>query len=105
MKIKIVCRTDKANKNGESPLFIRFTDHRASKFVSIGVSVEPCYWDMDAQMLTADCPERRAMQSKIDGAIDIYLKKIKRLEALEIAVTFETLFETKTYPNAYPKIG
>jgi hypothetical protein len=96
MKIKVVCRKDKPNKNGQSPLFIRFTDRRNSKFVSIGLSVEPCYWDFEAQMLTVDCPERRSMQSKIDNEIDFYLKKIKRLEALEIAVTFDTPLESNS---------
>ena len=93
MKIKVVCRKDKTNRNGESPLFIRFTDQRTSKFVSIGLSVNACYWDFEAQMFTFDCPDRRTMQTKIDNEIDTYLKKIRRLEALDVEVNFDTLFE------------
>ncbi len=94
MKIKAICRKDIVYKNGKSPLAIRFTHNRANKFVSVGLSVESRYWDFDNQMLTADCPDRRTMQSKIDSAIVTYNKKIRRLEALEIEVNFDTLFET-----------
>lgn len=93
MKIKVVCRKDVIYKNGKSQLSLRFTHQRASKYVALGLSVEPRYWDFENQMLTADCPERRTLQSKIDNAIEAYNKKIKRLEALEIEVNFNALFE------------
>lgn len=44
-------------------------------------------------MLTADCPERAALQSRIDSTLAGYCKQMKRLEALDIPVTFDTLFE------------
>lgn len=94
MKIKTICRKDILYKNGKSPLAIRFTHNRVNKFVSIGLSVEPHYWDFDTQMLTADCPDRRILQSQIDGILETYHKKIKHLEALEVDVNFDTLFET-----------
>lgn len=59
------------------------------------MSIEARYWDSDSQMLTSDCPDRRMLQSKIDNALDAYNKKINRLEALEIEVNFNTLFEAK----------
>ena len=96
MKIKIILKTDRAYKNGRSPLMLRFTHNRTSKLVALGLSVAPCYWDKEAEMLTADCPDRAALQSKIDGTLTGFQKKIKRLEALDIPVNFDTLFEVKT---------
>ncbi len=75
---------------------LRFTHNRTSKLVALGLSVAPCYWDKEAEMLTADCPDRAALQSKIDGTLTGFQKKIKRLEALDIPVNFDTLFEVKT---------
>lgn len=95
MKIKVICRRDVINRNGKSPLALRFTHQRINKFVSLGISVKACYWNNDAEMLTSDCPERAALQSQIDNTLDGYRKKIKRLEALEIPVNFDTLFEVK----------
>ena len=96
MKIKVILKIDRAYKNGRSPLMLRFTHNHTSKLVTLGLSVAPCYWDKEAEMLTADCPDRAALQSKIDGTLTGFQKKIKRLEALDIPVNFDTLFEVKT---------
>ena len=47
-------------------------------------------------MLTTDCPDRATLQSKIDCTLTGFQKKIKRLDALDIPVNFDTLFEVKT---------
>lgn len=94
MKIKAICRHEIVYKNGKSPLAIRFTHQRTHKTVSLDISVEPHYWDKTAEMITANCPERAALQSQIDSTLAGYRKKIQRLEALDIPVTFDTLFET-----------
>ena len=75
---------------------LRFTHNRTSKLVALGLSVAPCYWDKEAEMLTTDCPDRATLQSKIDCTLTGFQKKIKRLEALDIPVNFDTLFEVKT---------
>ena len=94
MKIKTICRSEIIYKNGKSPLAIRFTHQRAHKLVSLGISVEPRYWDKEAEMLTAACPDRAILQSQIDSTLASYRKKIQRLEALDVAVDFSTLFGT-----------
>ena len=75
---------------------LRFTHDRNTKLVALGLSVEPHYWNKDAEMLTSNCPERAILQSKIDTALAVYRKKINRLEALDIPVNFDTLFEPTT---------
>jgi site-specific recombinase XerD len=93
MKIKVILRTSIVYKNGKSPLMLRFIHERTSKQLSLGVSVEPCYWDKEVEMLTADCPERVTLQSQIDSALAGYRKKIQRLEALDMKVDFDNLFD------------
>ena len=44
-------------------------------------------------MLTADCPKRVTLQSQIDSALAGYRKKIQRLEALDMKVDFDNLFD------------
>lgn len=96
MKIKAICRHEIVYKNGKSPLAIRFTHQRTHKTVSLGISVEAHYWDKNTEMITADCPERAALQSQIDSTLAGYRKKIRRLEALDIPVNFDTLFDAKS---------
>jgi len=93
MKIKVVLRIGKINKQGQSPLMLRFTHDRTTKFVALGLSVEPHYWDKNAEMITADCLDRAALQSQIDSTLAGYRKKIQRLEALDMAVDFDNLFD------------
>ena len=100
MKIKVILRTGKIYKNGQSPLMLRFTHERSSKLVALGLSVEPHYWDKDAELVLPACPERAALQSQIDNALADYRKKIQRLEALDIPITFDTLFETNKSRHA-----
>ena len=72
---------------------LRFIHERTSKQLSLGISVEPHYWDKDAEMVTADCPDRAALQSQIDSTLATYRKKIQRLEALDMEVDFTNLFD------------
>lgn len=95
MKIKVVLRTGKINKQGQSPLMLRFTHDRTTKFVALGLSVEPHYWDKDTELVLPTYPERITLQSQIDRTLAGYHKKIQRLEALDIPVNFETLFDAK----------
>lgn len=43
--IEIVCYKSKVLKNNESPLMLRVTKDRKRKYSSIGISVNPVYWD------------------------------------------------------------
>ena len=72
---------------------LRFTHERNTKLVALGLSVTPCHWDKDTEMLRPNCPERATLQSQIDSALAGYRKKIQRLEALDMEVNFDNLFD------------
>ncbi len=74
---------------------LRFTHDRTMKFVALGLSVEPYYWDKDAEFVLPNCPERATLQSQIDNTLASYRKRIQRLEALDIPVNFDTPFDAK----------
>lgn len=93
MNITVVCRKDARNSQGEVPLIIRFTHRRQTKTISTGIVVDPSVWDEKSQRLTDHSPQYREMQLRLDSLLNEYHKKIRRLEALEIDVNFETLFE------------
>ena len=93
MTINVVCRRDAINRNHLAPLALVFTHDRRRKFVGLGISEALVHWDFDKQQPTADCPDRAEIQFQITSKIREYEKKIKKLEVLEIPVTFDTLFE------------
>ena len=93
MTINVVCRRDAINRNRLAPLALVFTHDRRRKFVGLGISEALVHWDFDKQQPTADCPDRAEIQFQITSKIREYEEKIKKLEVLEIPVTFDTLFE------------
>lgn len=43
--VKLLLKLNKVNKDGESPLYIRITKDRQSKFISLGITLHPDQWD------------------------------------------------------------
>lgn len=95
MHYKIICRTDVKSKSEVSPLYLQFYHEGRRKKVTTGVAVNSRFWDDSTQQLTSDCPNRDELQFRLNEQIRAYEKKIRRLEALDIPVTFETLLERK----------
>lgn len=93
MTISVVCRKDAINRNHLAPLGLVFTHDRRRKFVGLGMSVLLEHWDFDKQQPTKNCPDGAEIQFQITSRIREYEKKIKKLEVLEIPVTFDNLFE------------
>jgi len=52
VSVKIILRTDKTNsKNGLAPLYIRIIKDRKTKFISMGIKVDPKYWNEEKMCL------------------------------------------------------
>ena len=95
MTFKAILRKDVIYKNCTSPLCIQFLHDGRKKTIGLGISVARKYWNAEAQKVTTDCPDRDNIQFQITAKIKEYNKKIQRLEALDIPVNFDTLFDAK----------
>ncbi|MBE0662306.1 MAG: site-specific integrase [Bacteroidales bacterium] len=42
---KIILKTEKAKTNGEIPIYLRIIKDRKAKFISLGISIDPKYWN------------------------------------------------------------
>ena len=93
MTFKAIIRKDVIYKNNTSPLCIQFLHDGRKKTIGLGVSVALKHWDAEAQKVTDDCPDRDNIQFQITAKVKEYEKKIRRLEIMDIPVTFENLFE------------
>ncbi len=96
INMNAVCRKDKLNRNNTAPIHIRFTHLRKIRYVSTGLNIRLDSWDFDNQKLVPNFDDCKDYQRKIDSCLAEYEKKAKRLEALDIEITFETLLESKT---------
>ena len=93
MTFRVICRKEIIYKNSTSPLCLLFFQGKRKKAVGLGVSVALKHWDAEAQKVTDDCPDRDNIQFQITAKVKEYEKKIRRLEIMDIPVTFENLFE------------
>lgn len=93
--INVVCYKYKKLANGDSPLMLRISKDRKTKYKSIGVSVNPKYWDFDKNRPKANCPNRDYILKIIIDKEAEFQKKILELKANEKEYTTSTLIETK----------
>ena len=99
ININIVCRKDKANKNGTVPIHLRFTQGTKIRYVSTGVAIVPTAWDAQNHRLIIQNEELQEMQYRIDSLLAEYHKRLKRLEVLEADISLDNLLETNGRKN------
>ena len=94
ISINVIQRSDKINRNQTAPIHIRLTQKGKSRYVSTGVTLPLGAWNAETQQISPDYPSAGELQFQIENKRREYEKKIKRLAALEVEITFDTLFET-----------
>ena len=81
--VNVVCRKDKANKNGTTPIHLRFTRGSKIRCVSTGTAIVPTAWDAQNRRIIIQNEEPQEIQYRIDSLLAEYHKRLKRLEILE----------------------
>ena len=79
--VNLVCYKQKTLKNGEHPLMIRVCKDGKKKYKSLGVSVNPTYWDFEKNKPKRNCPNRELIQKLINEKINEYSAHILDLKA------------------------
>lgn len=72
--VNVLCYKSKTLANGEHPLMLRVCKDGKKKYISIGISVNPKYWDFEKGRPKRNCPERE----KIENVISTHLKKYQQ---------------------------
>jgi hypothetical protein len=96
ISINAVIRKDKINNNLCAPINIRLTLKSKSRYISTNVTVPLDEWNAETQQINPIYPNATKLQYKINSIRIEYEKKIKRLEALDVKVNFDTLFGVKS---------
>lgn len=79
--IKLILMESKVDKNGEIPLYIRIIKDRKPKFVSIGVKLNPEFWDSTTNTVKKKHPNSARLNAFIAQKI---------ADANEVAINMET---------------
>jgi len=86
ISLKLVQRTQKQNKLGEAPIYLRITENRKTTFLSAGVSVFPKQWNAEKEQVRTSHP--------ISDVLNQRLSRVK-LEAQENALSGKSATQTK----------
>lgn len=80
MSTKIIYRTNKTNKEGKHPLYIRIIKNRRTQFISLGIYLLPEEWDENKNRVRTKHPNSGRLNSYIS-------QKVAEAEEVSIAMT------------------
>jgi len=92
--VEVVCYKYKPLKDGTYPLMLRITKSRKRKYVSIGLSIDPKYWDFDKNKPKRNCPDKEKIEKLIATKVTEYNALILDLATEQREYTPETLVNT-----------
>jgi integrase/recombinase XerD len=76
--IRVILKTEKKNKNDESPLYLRLIKDRKTKFISLGCYIKEEHWDKEKSLVKRKHPNSQRLNNliaqKIAEASDVTLE-------------------------------
>lgn len=63
--VNIILRTDRANKKGDCPLYLRITKDRRSRYISLRQSLPAEYWDEEKQLVKKGYPHATRLNAQL----------------------------------------
>ncbi|WP_297071978.1 site-specific integrase [uncultured Duncaniella sp.] len=91
----IVCYKSKTLANGEHPLMVRICKDGKKKYKSLGVSVNPKYWNFERNTLKPNCPNFEYLSKLIANKTSELSTEIVKLKSERKEFTASTLIEDK----------
>lgn len=91
--VNVVCYKYKPLKNGELPLKIKVCKDRKTRYINLGVSTKPEFWDFENNRPKETCPDKEMLESLISKNISEVRSKIVELKAEKMDFTATTLIE------------
>jgi hypothetical protein len=96
--IKVICYKSKKLKNDEHPLMLRVTKDMKRKYVSLGISVHPKYWDFDKDAPKPNCPNKDLILNIIDKKTMEYRKLLLEFQNIEKDFSAQKLVDSVNKP-------
>ena len=79
--ISVICNKFKVLKNGECPIMLRVAKDGKRSMKSLGVSVNPAYWDFSKNTPKKNCPNRVMLMQLISQTLAEYQGKVIEVKA------------------------
>ena len=96
--VNVLCYKSKVLKNGESPLMLCVSKDRKRKYQSLGISINPVFWDFEKNKPKINCPNREKIQQIILQQIKEYQEQILDYKIENKDFTASTLLKKVSNP-------
>jgi len=92
--INAICYKSKTLKNGEHPIVLRITKDGKRKYISLGISIDPKFWDFGKNQPTTTCPNKDYIKKIILDKEVEYQRLILEMNSEQKDYTVTTLAES-----------
>ena len=96
--ISVIAYKWKVLKNNEIPLSLRITKDRKKKYIGLGISVKPEYWDFEKNQPKKNCPNKEEIQQIIAEKIKAYQEQVLDFKMQNKDFTVRTLVDRVKSP-------
>lgn len=96
--INVICYKSKVLKNSESPLMIRVCKDRKSKYLALGVSINPEFWDFNKNKPKPKCPNKELIETLIAEKTRMLSEKVIELKVIDKEFSASSLIEKINKP-------
>lgn len=103
--VNILCYRSKTLSNGESPLMIRICKDGKKKYKSLGLSLNPIYWDFKKGKPKVRCPNKTAIEKLISEKKREFTDEIVKLKSENKEFTTNTLADRVSNPVKPRTVG
>jgi len=103
--ISVVCYKSKTLSNGENPLMLQVSKNGKRKYQSLGISINPIYWDFNKNKPKPNCPNGELIQKLILDKIADFNNRILELNSIQKDYTPTTLLSKKQQVTNIKTVG
>jgi len=96
--IDVILYTLRVLSNGEAPLVIRLTKDKKRKYIRIGISLNPIFWDKLKNKPKSNCPNKEYIENIITEKLSKYQKQILEFQSIGKEYSLTQLKERKQLP-------
>lgn len=103
--VNVVCYKSKTLANGEHPLMIRLCQGRKLKYLSLGISILPQFWDFDKNKPRRNCPNKELINNLITEKTKEFSNQIIEFKSESKDFTVTKLVETVVGGNSIQTVS
>ena len=98
--VNVLCYRSKKLSNGEHPLMIRVCKDGKKKYIGLGISILPKYWDFSKNKPKNNCPQKEIVNQLINSKTEGYEEQIIVFKTVNKDFTASTLVNKLNFqPN------